>query len=111
MGIRAGQFIAVGGALRNMFWMQNKADVTGRPVVVPAVEEATPLGAAMLAGIGVGAYHNVKDAFERVYRPGVTYEPDLKLTAEYAQRFALYQQLYPALRTLNEQNAALNRPS
>ena len=111
MGIRAGQFIAVGGALRNTFWMQNKADVTGRPVVVPAVEEATPLGAAMLAGIGVGAYHDVEDAFERVYRPGVTYEPDLKLTAEYAQRFALYRQLYPALKALNEQNAALNRAS
>jgi xylulokinase len=48
------RLVAVGGATRNAFWMQNKADVVGRPIEVPAIEEATPLGAAMLAGIGIG---------------------------------------------------------
>jgi sugar (pentulose or hexulose) kinase len=54
--------VAVGGATRNVFWMQNKADVTGLPVEVPEVEEATPLGAAILAGIGVGLYRDEQDA-------------------------------------------------
>ena len=56
------RFVAVGGATRNGFWMQNKADMLGRPIEVPDVEEATPLGAAILAGIGVGLYHDVHDA-------------------------------------------------
>ena len=65
----------MGGATRNEFWMQNKADVAGRPIEVPDVEEATPLGAAILAGIGVGLYRDERDAFERVYKPGKTFEP------------------------------------
>jgi xylulokinase len=101
MGFKADRLVAVGGAIRNRFWMQNKADVVGRPVDVPAVEEATPLGAAMLAGIGVGLYRDVQDAFEHVYRPGETYEPDPKLTAQYAEWFEMYRQLYPSLRALN----------
>jgi len=91
------RFVAVGGGTRNAFWMQNKADVLGRPIEVPAIEEATPLGAAMLAGIGAGLYADVETAFQRVARPGKTYQPDLKLSADYARWFEIYRELYPAL--------------
>ena len=91
------KFVAVGGATRNSFWMQNKADVVGRPLEVPDVEEATPLGAAILAGIGVGLYQDEEDAFQRVYRPGKTYEPDPTRAARYAEWFKIYRDLYPAV--------------
>jgi xylulokinase len=81
--------------------MQNKADVAGRPVEVPNVEEATPLGAAILAGIGIGVYRDERDAFERVYRPGVVYEPDSHRGARYAKWFQIYRDLYPAMKTVN----------
>ena len=55
--------MAVGGATRNAFWMQNKADMLGRPLEVPAVTEASPLGAAILAGIGVGLYRDEQEAY------------------------------------------------
>ncbi len=41
--------------------------------------------------------------FERIYRGGRTYEPNLELTAEYAKRFEIFQQLYPALKPINTQ--------
>jgi len=97
------RFVAVGGAVRNEFWMQNKADVTGRPVEVPAIEEATPLGAAILAGIGVGLYADEEDALGRVYRPGGTFEPDEKLHEQYAEWFGVYRELYPALKGVHGQ--------
>lgn len=97
----AERFIAVGGAVRNTFWMQNKADVTGRPVEVPAIEEATPLGAAILAGIGVGVYQNEDDAYDHVCKPGVTYLPDAGRAAQYTEWFAVYKELYPALAGVN----------
>ena len=75
-GLRAEKIVVVGGATRNAFWMQNKADVLGRPIEVPEVEDATPLGAAILAGIGVGIYKDEKDAYEHVRRDGATYTPD-----------------------------------
>jgi len=100
---RLEKVIAVGGATRNRFWMQNKADVTGRPIEVPAVEEASPLGAAILAGIGVGLYADVEDAFRRVYKPGKTYQPDRQLSKKYARWFKIYKQLYPALKQVSHQ--------
>ena len=95
------KFVAVGGATRNGLWMQNKADVVGRPIEVPDVQEATPLGAAILAGIGVGLYRDEHDACERVYRPGKTYEPDPQLAPRYAEWFQVYRQLYPALKPVS----------
>jgi xylulokinase len=91
------RFVAVGGATRNAFWMQNKADVLGRVIEVPGIEEATPLGAAILAGIGLGFYRDEDDAYQAVCRPGKTYEPDPALAARYDEGFAIYQGLYPAL--------------
>ena len=43
-----------GGACENDFLMQFQADVLGIPVERPAVLEATAIGAAALAGLGVG---------------------------------------------------------
>jgi len=97
LGTKLEKFVAVGGALRNEFWMQNKADVVGRPIEAPAVEEASPLGAAILAGIGAGLYADAEDGFHRVYRPGKTYQPEPKLAKTYAGAFDIYKQLYPAV--------------
>jgi xylulokinase len=103
LGHPAERVVAVGGAVQNEFWMQNKADVTGVPIEVPAIEEATPLGAAILAGIGVGAYRDEADAYERVRKPGRTYEPDPRLRPVYDEGFARYRELYPALRGIHHE--------
>jgi xylulokinase len=103
LGIHPDRLVAVGGATRNAFWMQNKADITGLPIDVPEVEEATPLGAAILAGIGIGLYRSEQEAFERVYKPGKTYHPDSQLAPRYAEWYQIYQQLYPALKPVSHQ--------
>lgn len=95
--------IAVGGAIHNSFWMQNKADVLGRSIEAPEVEEATPLGAAMVAGIGIGLYKNEEDAYTAVSRPAKVYEPDISHHNIYLERFAIYKQLYPALKSIHHQ--------
>ncbi len=97
------KLVVVGGAMRNRFWMQNKADMVGMRIEVPEVEDATPLGAAMLAGIGVGLYKNEEDAYRQVYRPGGVYEPDPRATARYAELFPIYKQLYSALAPISHQ--------
>jgi xylulokinase len=67
------------------------------------LEEATPLGAAILAGIGIGLYRNEQDAFEQVYKPGRTYHPDAQLTSRYAEWYQIYRQLYPVLKPVSHQ--------
>jgi xylulokinase len=93
--------IAIGGAVRNEFWMQNKADMSGIPVETPEVTEATALGAAMLAGTGSGIYKSLEEAAARVYKPGKVFEPDKKLTSFYQEMMEIYHEIYPALQQVN----------
>jgi len=97
VGFDAEKLVVVGGAARNPFWMQNKADVIGKRIEVPEVEDATPLGAAMLAGIGVGIYKDDREAFASVRRDGPVYTPDPRCTERYAKAFQRYKMVYPAL--------------
>ena len=97
----ATEFIAVGGAIRNTFWMQNKADMVGRPLRVPEVDEATVLGAAILAGIGAGAYQDADEAYQRVARESTVYQPREELTRLYAELFPIYRDLYKATAPIN----------
>jgi glycerol kinase len=55
-GVELGELRADGGATANRWLMQFQADVLGAPVVLPEVAETTALGAALLAGVGVGAW-------------------------------------------------------
>ncbi len=64
---------ADGAATVNRWLMQFQADVLGAPVVVPEVAETTALGAAYLAGVGVGAL--TLDAVGRSWREKDRYEP------------------------------------
>jgi xylulokinase len=100
LSISAKRLIVVGGASRNSFWLQNKADVTGRPIEVPEAQDTSPLGAAMLAGIGVGLYRNERDAYERVRRPATTWMPDERAARRYASLFPFYRRLQGCLRPL-----------
>ena len=94
---KAAEVVAVGGAIRNKFWMQNKANMLGLTVRVPEVEEATVLGAAILAGIGAGVYRDVEDAFQRVKRGSTQYVPDEKITRLYEEIFPIYRETYAAV--------------
>ncbi len=106
-GQKAKEITAIGGGTRNEFWMQNKADVSGRPVVTLEIEEATALGAAMLAGVGIGVYKNLTEAAQRVKKPGKVFDPNKKLTPIYSELFEIYREIYPALKQVN--NRIYNR--
>ena len=53
------EIVFAGGASKGDIWCQILADVLGLPVKVPVVKEATALGAAILAGYGVGVFTDI----------------------------------------------------
>ncbi len=108
LGVQPEKIVAIGGAVNNSFWMQNKADVVGKPIEVPEINEAVVLGAAILAGMGVGLYDDAQDAYQRVHHPGRVYEPDRALHSQYQESFERFAELYPALQGLNAQLYALD---
>ncbi len=100
-GSPALKIVSTGGASENVFWTQNKADITGKTIEVPAIEEATPLGAAMISGIGIGVYKDEKEAYDNTYSTGRIYEPDAKNTSVYNDYYPIYKRLYPDLKNIN----------
>lgn len=50
-----------GGASNNNFLMQFQSDILGIEVIKSKVSESTALGAAYLAGLGVGIYSNIEE--------------------------------------------------
>jgi sugar (pentulose or hexulose) kinase len=82
--------VAVGGGARNDVWMQIRADVSGCRYIVPALPEATALGAALTAGLGALLYENLDQLLQVVARQlqgGATFAPDRR-------RHAVYSRLY-----------------
>jgi autoinducer 2 (AI-2) kinase len=74
-GVKVEKIVFAGGASKGKLWSQIVADVTGCEIKIPKVTEATALGAAMAAGVGVGIYDTLEDAakelvsWERAYLP------------------------------------------
>ena len=70
-------------SLANNFIMQFQADILNVPVECPTSTEATALGAALMAGLGVGFYSwdDIKAEIpgKKVYRPHMSFELRSKL--------------------------------
>lgn len=103
LGQPVDKVIAVGGTTRNNFWMQNKADVSGRTIEVPDIEEATPLGAAILAGIGVGIFADEQDGYNRTYKKGMVYSPDPVAAEIYKDYYSSFRKIYPSLKDVSHE--------
>lgn len=63
-----------GGAVKNNFLMQLQADILGKTVIRPKVEETTALGAAYAAGLATGLWQSPEDlranwGVDRVFEP------------------------------------------
>jgi xylulokinase len=80
--------------------MQIKADVLGIPFDALEVEDAGTVGCAMMAGVASGAYRSLGEAKAVMVKKVGTYVPDTKRHELYAEVFARYKRLYPAIRPL-----------
>jgi glycerol kinase len=74
-----------GGATANNLLMQFQADVLGVPVVRPRITETTALGAAYLAGLGVGFWSSL-DELARNWQMERRFEPRMSRDEATARR-------------------------
>lgn len=88
-GDRIDSLQADGGAAANNILMQTQADLLGAKVKVPKVVETTALGAAFLAGLGVG-YWGSQDELVALIQPDRAFEPNLE-ASERKQRLAKWR--------------------
>lgn len=65
-----------GGASRNNLLMQFQADLSGVPVIRPAITETTALGAAFLAGLSSGVWASCEE-ISSLWRVDRVFEPSM----------------------------------
>ena len=97
---RITRLTACGGGSRSDLMMQITADVFNLETRRPEIDEASALGAAVLAARGVGLHPDLKTAVENMVRPGHAFQPDKKAAQElYDGLYAkVHRKLYRRLR-------------
>jgi xylulokinase len=97
LGLPTNEVRVTGGAARSDVWMQIQADVLGIPVIRSQLEEATALGAAILACKGVGIFKSMtKAADEMVQQKDVLY-PSPENRSIYDKGYEKFKEIYQAV--------------
>ncbi|WP_298981229.1 FGGY-family carbohydrate kinase [Caldilinea sp.] len=105
-GLRATRARVTNGGARSMLWKQITADVLGLPLEQIARHPGSSLGAAFVAGMGVGAFRRWEEIERYIQIEGVV-EPNLTNHARYREFFHLYRAIYEALKDVYPRLAGL----
>jgi xylulokinase len=93
------QVRASGGGTKGVLWRQILASVLEAELVTVNTSEGAAYGAALLAGVGTGAWRDVESACKTVIKLTVSTLPDPAQAGAYHKAYSLFGELYPALRS------------
>lgn len=91
-----------GGPAKSAVWMQMLADISGKIVEIPQIEETGCLGAAIAAMVGTGLYPDVNSATAALKHEIVRYTPNPEHQVAYAEKYRRYQLLTEQLQAFNQ---------
>jgi D-xylulose kinase len=97
LGLPSKEVRVTGGAARSEVWMQIQADVLRTPVIRTQMEEATAVGAAILAFKGIGIFKSVAQAAEEMVNTKPPLQPRIETLAVYKKGFETFKALYDAI--------------
>lgn len=92
------QVRASGGGTKGALWRRIMASVLEAELVTVNTTEGAAYGAALLAGVGAGAWNDAASACRNCIRITGTTSPDEKEAEAYRESYAVYRELYPVLK-------------
>jgi xylulokinase len=92
-----------GGGGKSPFWHQLFTDIFNVRVATLETQEGSAYGAALLALVGTREYQSAAELCDVAIKEVSVKDPDPEAVAFYQQRYALYQSLYPALKSVFQQ--------
>ena len=99
IGYPVTRILASDGGAKSAVWMQIVADAIQMPVHLLAGHPGSCLGAAFVAGIGIGAFTDWQE-IERFVAPAATVEPRPENAAAYDALYARYRETYERLKPI-----------
>lgn len=109
LGVTITEVRASGGGARSELWRQIQADMFSTDITTINSSEGPALGAALLAGVGVGIYSDVSQACESTIKLLDTQKPIYKNMKLYSQYYRVYKELYPALKPSFDEISRINQ--
>jgi xylulokinase len=108
-GTQPNNIIAIGGMNQNFLLRLVKANITHYPVTFPTVPEASAVGAALLAAVGVGEITSFQESPLILDYPAQIIEPDPNWVNRYN---SMYENVYlPAKTSLTDINKVMRNQS
>jgi len=98
-GHRPGRTMVTNGGARSRLWKQITADVLGLRLHQIAEHPGSSLGAAFIAGMGVGLFQDWGEIEKFITIAAVT-EPNMEHHRHYRRLYRIYRDLYERLKTL-----------
>ena len=80
--------------------MQMKADMLNLPIVALRTADAGTVGSAMLTGVAIGLFRDLKDAADHMVEVVHTYTPRPEMHEKYMKLYERYEKVYQAVRPL-----------
>jgi xylulokinase len=93
------QVRASGGGTKGTLWRQILASVLDAELVTVNTTEGGAYGAALLAGVGAGAWGSVAEACKACIKITGSAQPEASSVEAYQKSYAVYRELYPALKS------------
>ncbi|MEG1754126.1 MAG: xylulokinase, partial [Christensenella sp.] len=98
MGVATDNMMVCGGGARSLLWRQMLADNYDCEInTSKASMEGPALGAAILAGVGVGLYSSVRDACNKIVQIDSCVKPEPTALGQYEPLYSIYKELYSKL--------------
>ena len=106
-GVPITELRVAGGGSQSKAAMQLTADIFGMPVSRPHIYEASGLGAAIDAAVGVGIHPDFASAVTNMTHPGETFDPDIKAHRVYDRFYSevyrpMYKRLHPLYKAIQD---------
>jgi xylulokinase len=111
LGVPVAAVRSLGGGARSALWKQIEADVLGLPVMTMRQPDAGTLGAAILAGAGLGWWPDLPSAVAAMVAEDRVYEPQAANRQRYDDLYGVYRSSYAALEPTFEELAAATEPA
>ena len=99
-GVHFEKLHATGGGARSAEWMQMKADMLNVPIVALKTADAGTVGSAMLTGVAIGTFGDLRDAADHMVKQIHTYIPRQEMHEKYMRIYERYEKVYRAVRPL-----------
>jgi xylulokinase len=96
-----------GGGARSPIWRQMLSDVLDSELVTVNTTEGAAFGAALLAGVGAGAWKSVEESCSATIKTMDKTTANPAAVRKYEEYYRQYTALYPALKPINDGLAAL----